>query len=198
VRLQCAFAHQQLRQTVELKQETNMAPAAAAKVETVDLSKSADVVMVGCKLPHGLILEVPEPGSMEQIDPSSGKVLRIQGRKPAPVGQRYILKGANSMRTRSGAQGQFPYAITPVPRAFWERWLARYKDADFVTKGFVFAEDSMKDAQASAKEKLPEMTGMEAMAQDKDPRIKARARAPNAEEVETDQEALQRALSAST
>jgi hypothetical protein len=174
-----------------------MAPA-AARAEAPDLSKSADMVMVGCKLPHGLIMEVPEPGTMESVDPNTGKVLKIQGRKPAPIGERFILKGANSMRTRSGAQGQFPYAITPIPRAFWERWIARHKDSEFVKKGFVFAEDSMRDAQASAKEKLPETTGMEAMAQDKDPRIKGRTRVPDAQEVETDPDALQRALSAPT
>lgn len=165
---------------------------------TTDPSKGEDVVMVGCKLPHGLIMEIPEPGTMDSINPTTGEVMKIQGRKPAPVGKRYILKGANSMRRNDKAMGQFPYGITPIPRAFWERWLARYKDADFVTKGFVFAEDTMRDAQASAKEKLPELTGMEAMAQEKDPRIKSRTRVPDAQEVETDQDALQRALTAST
>lgn len=182
-----------------------MAPAATSERRIVDAastdpgkSSSEDMVMVGCKLPHGLIMEIPEPGTMEGIDAVSGKVIRVQGRKPAPVGKRYILKGANSMRRNDKAQGQFQYGITPIPRAFWERWLARYKDADFVTKGFVFAEDTMRDAQASAKEKLGELTGMEAMQQEKDPRIKSRTRVPDAQEVETDQDALQRALAAST
>lgn len=174
-------------------------PATAAKlVDAATTNPSEEMVYVGCKLPHGLVLEIPEPGMMEGIHPETGKIIKVAGRKPAPVGKRYVLKGANSMRRSDRAQGQYPYAITPIPKAFWERWLARYKDADFVTKGFVFAEDTARDAQASAKEKLPEMTGMEAMQQEKDPRVKARTRVPNAEEVETDQDALQRALAAST
>lgn len=173
-----------------------MAPAVARA--DVDVTKSADMVQVGCKLPHGLIMEVPEPGTMEGIDPVSGRVIKVQGRKPSPVGERYILKGANSMRRSDKAQGQFPYAITAIPKEFWERWLARYKDAPFVKNGFVFMEPSLKDAQASAKEKLKEATGMEAMAQEKDPRIKNRTRVPDAQEVETDQDALQRAMSAAT
>ncbi len=110
-------------------------------------------VMIGCKLPHGLILElIPAPPADRTL----------QGFVPA--GKRVTIKGANSLRTeRRAQQGVHPFAITPVDKDFWEAWYAQHKDRDFVKNGLVFVAKDEKDAQAMARERLPERTGLEGL-----------------------------------
>lgn len=139
-------------------------------------TRSTVTVYIGCKLSQGLVMELAEPGFV--LDKDGKPVIT---RQPAPVGERVILKGSNSLRTdRRAAQGTHLYAITPVPRDFWNAWYAKYKDAEFVRKGFVFLasdaaqpDTALRDAQAAAKERIGERTGMEAIALKDDPRIKA-------------------------
>ena len=162
-----------------------------AEPQKSDPSKSADVVMVGCKLPHGIILELLEPSSGTNSD---GKVVQLL--QPPPAGQRITLKGANSLREdKRAAQGQFPYAVTPVPRTFWEEWFRRNKTLEFVVKGFVFAERSEADAKAKGREGASLLTGLEALATKDDPRVKQIGRIGGAN-VETDEDALTRAMAA--
>src|SRR5579885_1599560 len=72
--------------------------------------------------------------------------------------------GANSLRTeRRAQQGVHPFAITPVDKDFWEAWYAQHKDRDFVKNGLVFVAKDEKDAQAMARERLPERTGLEGL-----------------------------------
>ena len=152
-----------------------------AEAAKSDPSRSADVVMVACKLPHGLRLELLEAGETLQ---------------PKPGGQVYILKGANSLREdKRAALGRFDYAVTPIPRDFWDAWLKRNKDLEFVVKGFVFAETSTSRAQDKGKEHEKERTGLEALATEKDPRLLqiGRLGGPN---VETDPDSLARAIAA--
>ena len=153
----------------------------AEKVKA-DESKSSDVVMVACKLPTGLVLEI---------------VQKSETLQPLPAGQRYVLKGANSLRDdKRVSQASHPYAVTPVPRDFWEAWLKQNADLEFVRKGFVFAESSAERAAAKGLEMVGERTGLEALATEKDPRVIQIGRMGGAN-VETDPEALGRAMAAS-
>lgn len=156
-------------------------PPPAAKSDT-DLSKSKDVVMVACKVPAGIWLEL--------ISPSPNPL------QPAPTGPRIFVKGGASMREdRRAAQGEYPYAVTPVPRAMWEEWLKRNAELEFVRKGFIFAAPSLEHARAQGKEQQGERTGLEALATEKDPRVKQIGRMGGSE-VEGDQESLARAQAA--
>jgi hypothetical protein len=145
----------------------------AADEQGAESSRSTTTVLVGCKLPNGLVMELLEPGMILDKD---GKP--AEGRRPAPAGERVILKGANSLRTdRRAAQGEHPYGITTVSKAFWEAWFARNKDFDFVRRGFVFvveragADNALADARAISKERRGLRTGLEALALEKDPRM---------------------------
>jgi hypothetical protein len=157
--------------------EANSASAAAAR--------STDTVLVGCKLPNGLIMEIVEPNMLVGADgkPLPGALVP----QPLPIGKRYFLKGANSVRENPRAQqGVHPYAMTRVPRAFWDAWLERHKDRDFVKNGLVFVAEDDASARDMAKEFINQRTGLEGLNQqvDKDPRM-PKASNPNAQ-VETD------------
>ena len=135
-------------------------------------------VMIGCKLPHGIILEILKPG---------------EGLHPAPQAdaKRVELKGANSLRRRADepSMGILPYAITPVDEAFWKEWLKANKDLAFVKNGMVFEAKDVPTAKAMAQERTTGVkTGLEALAHDgNDERLKS-----HAQRVTGDPDALKR------
>lgn len=161
---------------------------------------ATEQVLIGCKLPHGLIMEVVDPGMMTNAE---GRP--IQGLHPKPhSGKRVILKGANSLRTNpNAAQGVFPYAVTQVDKDLWDAWIARHKDEPMVKNGFVFVAKSEKDAQAMGKERATERTGLEALSLDVDskgksvdPRLAALGRGSAHSAPTADQESMARAQGA--
>ena len=118
---------------------------------------TTDVIYVGCKLPNGLVLELIGSG---------------HDWKPAPTGERLVLKGANNVREPGllGSQGQHPYSLTAVNRSFWEQWLKANQHMPFVKNGQVFAVPetgssaaAKKSAKDMAKERMPIKTGLEAL-----------------------------------
>jgi len=116
-------------------------------------------VVIGCKLPSGLVMEVVEPGKDD-----AGKV----GTQPQPIGKRVVLKGANSVPRMRGALGEYPampvypYGLTVVDEAFWNAWLKRHKDFEFMKNGSVFVAADQDAAKAMAKERVTDVsTGLE-------------------------------------
>ena len=100
-------------------------------------------VAVGCKLPHGLILENP-------MD------TRIT----------VTLKGLNQI-TVTGA----PYAIREVDADFWALWSAANVDYPAVKNGAIFSASNPRDLDATYRDIGSERTGLEPMQTDgKDPR----------------------------
>jgi hypothetical protein len=132
------------------------------------MAPSTATVLIGCKLPNGVILElITEP-------PSDRKE---QGLQPAPPGPRVVIAGSNSLRLdRRAAQGVHVYATTRIDKSFWDQWIARpgNKEMAFIKNGqvFVAASGSERDLAAEAKEKQGSVvTGMEALAHKDDPRL---------------------------
>lgn len=108
---------------------------------------SPTTCIVGCKLPHGLTLE---------LRTDDGKV----------VGK-HTLKGSNAARIVGG------YGLTEgVPIAFMEEWLKRNADHSAVKAGSVFIHTNTRGAEARAKEGRNIRTGLEAI----DPILDARAK----------------------
>lgn len=94
---------------------------------------STETIVLGCKLPHGIILELPN-------------------RK----GKRYTLRGTNAARIVGG------YGITPgIPKSFWDEWLTLNGDHPAVRNGSVFPEKNVERAEAKAKEMRRVRTGLE-------------------------------------
>lgn len=155
--------------------------------------KPSDSIIVGCKLPHGLLAE---------LTPTPREAPDGQVRSPAPMGQRIHFKGANSAASTAALGGSLirvnprvlNYGRTAVSREFFERWSKQETAKELIAKGFVFAEAREVEFKAHSRDKLAEKTGLEGLSPDgKDERLKA-VRIPGQPEteVETDQAHLRK------
>jgi hypothetical protein len=97
----------------------------------------ASKVVIGCRLPNGIILEHPE--------------------NPA---KKVLLNGLNKV-TIIGA----PYAHNDVDSDFWDAWLEVNKDFAPLKNGAIFVAKSSEHAAAKGREVAKEKTGFEAMPQ---------------------------------
>ena len=95
-------------------------------------------VLIGCKLPHGLILDHP-------LDPD--KKVALNGKNKA------LIIGAD-------------YGTTEVDGEFWETWSTVHKDFPAVRSGAIFEARNATELVAGAKELEGEKTGFEAMPQE--------------------------------
>lgn len=99
---------------------------------------TAKTVLIGCKLPHGLILDHP-------LDVS--KKVELAGLNKA------VIIGADC-------------ATTPVDGEFWETWKTVHKDHPAIKSGAIFEARTTEEVKAKAKERKEEKTGFEAMPQE--------------------------------
>ena len=99
---------------------------------------TAKTVLIGCKLPHGLILDHP-------LDVS--KKVELAGLNKA------IIIGADC-------------ATTPVDGEFWETWKTVHKGHPAIKSGAIFEARTTEEVKAKAKELKEEKTGFEAMPQE--------------------------------
>lgn len=99
---------------------------------------AAKTVLIGCKLPHGLILDHP-------LDVS--KKVELAGLNKA------VIIGADC-------------ATTPVDGEFWETWKTVHKDHPAIKSGAIFEARTTEEVKAKAKELKEEKTGFEAMPQE--------------------------------
>lgn len=108
----------------------------AAAATTVAVGSTS--VTVGCKLPHGIILDYP-------LDPD--KKVALNGKNKA------LIIGAD-------------YGTTEVDGEFWETWKTVHKDFPAVRSGAIFEARNATELVAVAKELEGEKTGFEAMPQE--------------------------------
>jgi hypothetical protein len=100
-------------------------------------SNSTETVTIGCKLPHGLILDLTIPGQTPR---------------------RVRIRGRNAARVIGG------YGMTPgVPKAFWEEWRKKNAALAFVKNDLIFAEADRASAVDHAKDNERLTTGLEAI-----------------------------------
>lgn len=93
-------------------------------------------VTVGCKLPHGLILDLKVGGELV----------------------RHTLKGANAARIIGG------YGITEnIPADFMEQWLKKNAKHPAVANGSIFLHNDTKSAESIARERREIDTGLGAI-----------------------------------
>lgn len=98
----------------------------------------AKTVVIGCKLPHGLIIELPT---------DTTKKVTLNGRNKA------VIVGAE-------------YATTEVDSDFWDTWLALNAEFPAVKSGTIFVAKNATDAAAIATETAERETGFEPLRQD--------------------------------
>jgi len=102
-------------------------------------------IIVACKLPHGLHLDVPGKG-------------------------RVTLKGTalpEDVRRENPLPGGF--SLTSVDADFYAAWLKRNEDLEAVKRGFVFASARRDAAQGQARELDELETGLERLDPEKPP-----------------------------
>lgn len=110
-------------------------PRNTAPETTVAVGSSS--ITIGCKLPHGIILDHP-------LDPA----------------KKVELKGKNGSRI-IGAE----YGTTEVDGEFWDMWKTVHKDFPALRSGAIFEAKSASELAAVAAELEDEETGFEPMAQ---------------------------------
>jgi hypothetical protein len=103
-------------------------------------------ITVGCKLPHGLHLDVKD---------NAGKTHRI------------TLKGAHhanpaELQIPNGRGATFGIT-TGVDKDLFDRWMAEHKDFPAVKNGSIFAAESPERVKAEGGEKSKEVTGFEGL-----------------------------------
>lgn len=96
-------------------------------------------VIVGCKLPHGLVMELGKVGDEKY--------------------KRHVLFGANGNSKGAIVAGGF--GITTVPADFWEQWTKKNRHLELLKNGAVFAQEGLEDTKAAAVATAGIRTGLE-------------------------------------
>lgn len=105
-------------------------------------SSSSDTVTVGCKLPHGLHLDLYNPDGTVQA--------------------RETVVGLNATEIVGG------HGITMgVPKDHFERWMSLNKNHAAVKNGLIFAHERAQNVIAEAQEKRENVSGFEGLDPDK-------------------------------
>lgn len=100
-----------------------------------DKANSSTMVVVGCKLPNGLICELGKYGDDGY--------------------RRVVLNGSNHSRVVGG------FGMTDVSKDFWEAWYGKHKKLDFVRRGMVFVHSDLASAKDYAQERAEVRSGLE-------------------------------------
>jgi len=121
---------------------------------------ASGTVVVACKLPQGVILQLCQAEKTHEPVMGGGQRDVMVYRK---VGKKYTIRGT------SVAFGQIPqfllvgrYALTSgIPEDFWEQWREQNKDSDIVERELIFAHRSMEDVEAHCRSNESLLTGLE-------------------------------------
>ena len=113
------------------------APKTKAAKAATNVAVGSTSVTIGCKLPHGIILDHP-------LDPD--KKVELKGKNGS------MIVGA-------------PYGTTEVDGEFWETWKTVHKDFPALRSGAIFEAANASELTAVAAELEDETTGFEPMAQ---------------------------------
>lgn len=116
------------------------------------IEASAATCIVGCKLPHGLVLEIRANDGARIV---------------------HTLNGTNAARIVGANGAGVGYGLTDgIPTEFMTEWLKRNARHPAVVNGAIFMHTSAKGAEARAREGAKITTGIEPI----DPILDARAK----------------------
>ena len=144
-----------------------------AKPTTAPIPASSRTVIVACKVPNGLRLQLQKETKVREPrrDGSGYEVAIYMTPTGAPIfvnGPAYpvgtLPKGFPKMPEIEGG-----YALTfGIPREFWDTWVEQNKQASYVTTNMIFACASKEDAAAKGREFEKLLSGMEPLSTDVD------------------------------
>lgn len=108
----------------------------ATAAEADDAPRGSGAVMIGCKAPMGVVLNLDryvKAGDTQYVN-------RIEGET------KVTLKGwSHPFGTQDPTQ--WGYRLTPVPRAFWEEWLETHKGFSMLRDGIIIGPKSDSPAE---------------------------------------------------
>jgi len=156
---------------------TPEASSAAAPVAAPTIDKSAEVagaaqstVFVVSKLPRGIYLQLFSFVDQQvQVMGGGTRTQRLPMRMPEKVRIRPAVLGFGLIPAYPIIDG---WSITrDVPADFWRKWVEQNPGLDIVQKGLIAGFDTEAEAMSYARERGDMRTGLEPLAQDKDPRV---------------------------
>jgi hypothetical protein len=143
--------------------------------------EASDTVVVGCKLPNGIVLQNWK--MVETTEPSQQgyKKINMAVRDGEPVRLRGAAVPFGKMPLHAITSG---YALTyGVKRDFWEHWRESNKDSDLLKNNIVFACGDEQRARDYARDHEKVVTGLEPVDPTKPPREMARTIAMAEEQI---------------
>lgn len=118
--------------------------------EQLTASRGSSTVTVGCKLPHGLLMQSYLP--RERAAPGMPEIPAV------PRGEPVLLAGSTASSILGG------FGITEgVDAEFFEAWLKENQDYAPVKSGLIFAIAKASDVKAEAKSREKVRSGLEAL-----------------------------------
>lgn len=136
--------------------------------------RHSSTVTVACKIPQGLRLQLqhkmkrPVPSgktghdefTMEYVNVFGGDIHIVSG--PAVPAMGGVPDGYTMPKLEAG------FALTEVPRAFWEQWLEQNAEAEYVKNKMIFAFGDPADTKAVTRELEKKLSGMEPISREVD------------------------------
>lgn len=145
----------------------------ATAPKTAELPASARTVIVCCKVPNGMRLQLQKETQVREpkADRSGYEIATYM----TPTGRPIFVNGpAYPVGTPPDGFPRQPeieggYALTfGIPREFWDKWLKQNEKASYVESNMIFACASVDDAKAKGRENEKRLSGLEPLSRDKD------------------------------
>ena len=140
-----------------------------AKTAPVGASRTGDTVTIGCKLPWGLVLRGMRKATRQV--PVLGGGMREETYFQ-PDGREVLIYGnARAIGEDPKTRIVFGVAMTNgIPKDLWDQWVRDNHDLPAVQNGLIFACPTVNDVAAQAREVKGQLSGLEPLRADKDPR----------------------------
>lgn len=126
--------------------QPNPSPSTTAPAPAVQAKAGRETILAGCKLPHGILLDMRT---------SSGESVRVKLNGYAVPVQATERRKAPGHEITSGV------GLTTVDKELFEAWLADHQTFDPVARGFIFKAAKADSARDMAADLIKEKTGFE-------------------------------------
>lgn len=168
--------------------------APKTKISPAPAAKPRQTVIVACKIPTGLELQLCVSREFWEDTPTGAK----KREKFVRTGKTVLIEGCGyPSGTPPKGYPERPhmvggYALTyGVDKEFWDAWLKQNVESSFVISGQIFAHGQPESIRSNAKENKDVRSGLEPLQPDNDPRM-PKAMNSNITKVETADEMKER------